>query len=198
MTSPIVRTSRRKFLQFIAASPLVASGAIEVCGMEAPSKLPDPMIWAPTDHELIKTPKEAINVFDFAPVCRTNVPPAHFGYMASGIDDEVTLRANREGFLKFQLLPRRLNDVSKVDTSVELFGTKYDSPILVCPIGGNKFFHPDGEVAVAKAARAGNNLLVLSTASNDSVEDVTYARGAPIWFQLYPSPRWEVAQALIK
>ena len=54
MTSPIVRTSRRKFLQYIAASPVVASGAIEAYGMEAPSKLPDPMIWAPTDHELIK------------------------------------------------------------------------------------------------------------------------------------------------
>ena len=82
--------------------------------------------------------------------------------------------------------------------SIRLFGTKYDSPIFVCPIGGNKFFHPDGEVAVAKAARAGNHLLILSTASNDSVEDVSNARGAPIWFQLYASPRWEVAQALIK
>jgi FMN-dependent dehydrogenase len=59
------------------------------------------------------------------------VPPAHFGYMASGIDDEVTLRAKPRGFLKFQLYPRRLNDVSKVDTGVELFGAKYDSPILV-------------------------------------------------------------------
>ena len=79
------------------------------------------------------------------------------------MDDEVTLRANREGFLKFQLRPRRLNDVSKVDTSVELFGTRYDSPIFVAPTGGNKFFHPDGEVAVAKAARAGNHLQILST-----------------------------------
>jgi 4-hydroxymandelate oxidase len=52
-------------------------------------------------------------MFDFGPVARKDVPPAHFGYMASGIDDEVTLRANREGFLKFQLRPRRLNDVSK-------------------------------------------------------------------------------------
>jgi isopentenyl diphosphate isomerase/L-lactate dehydrogenase-like FMN-dependent dehydrogenase len=118
--------------------------------------------------------------------------------MASGLDDEVTLRANREGFLKFQLNPHRLNDVSKVDTSVELFGTKYDSPIFVCPTGGNQFLHPDGEVAVAKAARAGNHLQILSTSSNYSVEDVTKARGAPIWFQLYASPRWEVAQALIK
>ncbi len=198
MTSPIVRTSRRKFLQYIAASPVVASGAIEAYGMEAPSKLPDPMIWAPTDHELIKNPKDAINVFDFEPVARKNVPPAHFGYMASGIDDEVTLRANREGFLKFQLRPRRLNDVSKVDMSIELFGAKYDSPIFVCPTGGNKFFHPDGEVAVAKAARVGNHLQVLSTSSNDSVEAVAKARGAPIWFQLYASPQWEAAQALIK
>jgi 4-hydroxymandelate oxidase len=199
MTSPIVQgTSRRRFLQFLAQSPLVASGAISAYGMEAPTKLPDPMIWAPAGGELIKSPKDAINVFDFEAVAHQNVPPAHFGYMASGIDDEVTLRANREGFLKFQLLPRRLRDVSKVDASIELFGAKFDSPIFVCPTGSNKFFHPDGELAVARAARAGNHLQILSTASNYSVEDVTTARGAPIWFQLYASPRWEVAQALIK
>jgi 4-hydroxymandelate oxidase len=198
MTSPIVCASRRKFLQYLAASPLVASGAIDVHGMEAPSKLPDPMIWGIADRELIKSPKDAINVFEFEPVARKNVPPAHFGYMASGIDDEVTLRANRDGFLKFQLRPRRLNDVSKVDMSVELFGVKYDSPVFVCPTGGNKFFDPGGEVAVAKAARVGNHLQILSTSANDSVEDVTKARGAPIWFQLYASPEWEVAQALIK
>jgi isopentenyl diphosphate isomerase/L-lactate dehydrogenase-like FMN-dependent dehydrogenase len=198
MTSLIVRASRRRFLRYLAGSPLFALGAISAYGTEAPSKLPDPMIWAPPDGELIKSPQDAINVFDFEPVAHKNIPPAHFGYMASGIDDEVTLRANREGFLKFQLLPRRLNDVSKVDTTVEIFGTKYDSPIFVCPAGGNKFFHPDGEVAVAKAARAGNHLQILSTASNNSVEEVSNARGAPVWFQLYASPRWEVAQALIK
>jgi 4-hydroxymandelate oxidase len=199
MTSPIVlASSRRHFLQYLAGSPLFVSSAISAYGIESRSKLPDPIIWAPAGDELIKSPKDAINVFDFEPVAHKNVPPAHFGYMASGIDDEVTLRANREGFLKFQLRPRRLNDVSKVDTSVELFDTKYDSPIFVCPTGGNKFFHPEGEVAVAKAARAGNHLQILSTSSNDSVEDVTKARGGPIWFQLYASPRWEVAQALIK
>src|SRR5277367_3835503 len=192
-------TSRRRFLQYCAASPLLASGAFAAKALEAPSKLPDPMTWAPPGSiDLIKAPKEAINVFDFEPVARQNVPPAHFGYMASGIDDEVTLRANRDDFKKFQLMPHRLNDVSKVDTSIELFGTKYDSPIFVCPTGGNQFFHPDGEVAVAKAARAGNHLQILSTSSNYSVDDVTKARGAPIWFQLYASPVWEVAQALIK
>jgi 4-hydroxymandelate oxidase len=199
MKPPIIRAaSRRRFLQYLAASPLFASGAFSASGTEVPSKLPDPMIWAPAGGDLIDDPKRAINVFDFEPVARQNEPPAHFGYMASGLDDEVTLRANREGFLKFQLLPRRLNDVSKVDTSIELFGTRYDSPIFVCPTGGNQFFHPDGEVAVAKAARVGNHLQILSTSSNFSVKDVTKARGAPIWFQLYASPQWEVAQALIK
>jgi 4-hydroxymandelate oxidase len=198
MTSPLVRASRRRFLQYLAASPLVTSEAIEACATEAPSKLPDPMVWAPAGGDLIKSPKEAINVFDFEPVARKNVPPAHFGYMASGIDDEVTLRANREGFLKLQLRPRRLNDVSKVDTSIELFGIRYDSPIFLCPTGGNKFFHPDGEIAVAKAARAGNHLQILSTTANEAVQAVAEARGAPIWFQLYASPQWEVAQALIK
>ena len=199
MKPPVVRAaSRRRFLLYLAASPLFASGAFSASGTEAPSKLPDPMIWAPAGGDLIDDPKHAINVFDFEPVARQNVPPAHFGYMASGLDDEVTLRANREGFLKFQLMPHRLNDVSKVDTSVELFGTKYDSPIFVCPTGGNQFFHPDGELAVARAARAGNHLQILSTSSNFSVEDVTKARGAPIWFQLYASPQWEVAQALIR
>jgi 4-hydroxymandelate oxidase len=192
-------TSRRRFLQYCAASPLLASGAVEAFGLEAPSKLPDPMLWAPPGSiDLIKTPKEAINVFDFEPIARQNTPPAHFGYMASGIDDEVTLRANREDFKKFQLMPHRLNDVSKVDTSIELFGTKYDSPIFVAPTGGNQFFHPDGELAVAKAARAGNHLQILSTSSNFSVDDVTKARGAPIWFQLYASSSFDVAKALIK
>src|SRR5580693_3126355 len=199
MASRIVRaTNRRRFLQYLAASPLFASSGLPAWGEEAPSKLPDPMIWTQAAAEPIKNPKEAINVFDFEPAAFKNVPPAHFGYMASGLDDEVTLRANREGFLKFQLLPRRLHDVSKVDMSVEIFGTKYDSPIFVCPTGGNQFFHPDGELAVARAARAGNHLQILSTSSNYSVEDVTTARGAPVWFQLYASPRWEVAQALIK
>src|SRR5215217_1587503 len=143
-------SSRRHFLKFLAGSPLFASGAVSALAGESPSKLPDPMMWAPQNlEELIKSPKQAINVFDFEPVCRKNVPPAHFGYMASGIDDEVTLRANREGFLKFQLRPRRLVDVSKVDMSVDILGTTYNSPICVAPIGGNRAYHPEGEEAVA-------------------------------------------------
>ena len=150
-------TSRRRFLKFLAASPLFAYGGFSAFAGEGPTagiKLPDPIMWAPLRTEdLIKTPKDAINVFDFEPVCRTNVPPAHFGYMASGVDDEATLRANREGFMKFQLRPRRVVDVSKVDMSTEVLGVKYDTPIIVAPVGGQKAFYSGGEIEDRKSTR---------------------------------------------
>ena len=187
--------SRRLFLQFLAASPFYASSTLAAFAAETPSRLPDPMIWAPRDLDhLISAPKDAINVFDFEPVMHKNVSPGHFGYMASGIDDEVTLRANREGFLKFQLRPRRLVDVSKVDMSADILGVKYASPIIVAPTGGHKAYHPDGEVGVAKAAKAGNHLMILSTQTSTSIEDVTAARGQPIWYQLYATNKFEVAK----
>jgi 4-hydroxymandelate oxidase len=193
--------SRRKFLQYLAGSPLLAAGGFSAFageGFMPGTKLPDPLMWAPMRAEdLIASPKQAINVFDFEPVCRKNVPPAHFGYMASGIDDEVTLRANREGFLKFQLRPRRLVDVSKLDMSVDILGVKYSSPIVLAPIGGQRSFHDEGEVACARAAKAGNHLQILSTATSTGVEDVTAARGAPLWYQLYATNKWEVAQAMV-
>jgi 4-hydroxymandelate oxidase len=186
--------SRRRLLQFLAASPLFARGALAE-GLR-PS---DPVDWAPRDPDkLIADPTQALDVFDFEPVMKKNVPPAHFGYMATGADDEVTLRANREGFRKFELRPRRLVDVSKVDISAEILGTKYDSPIVIAPTGSNRAFHADGEIAVAKAAKAGNHLQILSTVATTSIEDATAARGAPVWFQLYTTQRWEVTEGLVK
>jgi isopentenyl diphosphate isomerase/L-lactate dehydrogenase-like FMN-dependent dehydrogenase len=202
MVDSKIRTeSRRRFLEFLAGSPLLAWPGLSgfaADGPLAPSKLPDPIMWAPMRTEdLIASPKDAINVFDFEPLARKNVPPAHFGYMASGIDDEVTLRANREGFLKFQLRPRRLVDVSKVDLSTEILGVRYASPIIVAPVGGQKSFHPEGEIAVARGARPGNHLMILSTATTSSVEEVTAARGAPVWYQLYATNKWDVAKAFV-
>src|SRR3954470_13327682 len=189
---------RRRFMQFLAASPLVASVPAAAQVLMPKSRQSDPAMWAPLEADkLIKSPKEAINVFDFEPVARQNVPPSHFGYMASGIDDEVTLRANREGFLKFQFRPRRLVDVSKVDMSVDILGVRYPSPIVVAPIGGQRSFHADGEVATARGAKAGNHLQILSTATSTGPEEVTEARGAPLWYQLYATNKWDVAKAFV-
>ena len=102
--TPIVdrATSRRRFIQFLAASPLFAGTGLSALAGEPSPQLPaDPFVWAPRDYDhLIASPKEALDVFDFEPVMHKNVPPAHFGYMASGVDDDVTLRANRAGFLE--------------------------------------------------------------------------------------------------
>ncbi len=194
---------RRQFLQWMSASPLLAIPGVTSFAAEnpvyAPNRLPDPIMWSPrTLDRLITSPKEAINVFDFEAVARSRVPPAHFGYMAAGIDDDVTLRANREAFLKFYLRPRRMVDVSKVDMSVEIFGIKYDNPIFISPTGGNKAYHADGEIAVSRAAKAGNHLQMLSTAATISINDAVAARGAPVWFQLYATSDRDIAYALVK
>jgi isopentenyl diphosphate isomerase/L-lactate dehydrogenase-like FMN-dependent dehydrogenase len=186
--------SRRCFLQFLATSPLFAHSALAE-GLR-PS---DPMDWAPRDFDkLISDPTQALDVFDFEPVMKMNVPPAHFGYMATGVDDEATLRANRDGFRKFELRPRRLVDVSIVDMSTEIFGYRYDSPIVIAPTSSNRAFHPDAEIAVAKAAKIGNHAYMLSTVATTSIEDAVAARGAPVWFQLYTTQRWAVAEGLVK
>src|SRR5439155_20893392 len=97
MSSLDQATSRRRFLQFLAASPLFAYGGFSAFAGEGPTagtKLPDPIMWAPLRTEdLIKSPKDAINVIDFEPVCRANVPPAHSGDVTSAVEDEVPLPA---------------------------------------------------------------------------------------------------------
>ncbi len=191
---------RRRFLKFLAGSPLLAGipGAALAQAMMPREMFADPLMWSPQDpSRLIKDPKEAINVFDFEPVMQQKVPPAHFGYMASGVDDDATLRANREGFQKFQLRPRRMVDVSKIDMSTDILGVRYPSPIILAPVGGQKAFHAEGEVAAARAARVGNHLQILSTVTTSSVEEVTAARGAPIWYQLYATNKFEVAKAFV-
>jgi 4-hydroxymandelate oxidase len=191
--------SRRRFLQFLAASPLLAQAGAAALAEGLPARPADPLSWAPRDLDtLIADPKQALDVFDFEPVARKNLPPAHFGYMATGADDEVTLRANREGFLKFQLRPRRLVDVDSIDMKAEILGDTYDSPIVIAPTGSNRAFHPDGELAVARAAKIGNHLQILSTVATTSIEDAIVARAAPVWFQLYPTDRWEVTAALVR
>jgi 4-hydroxymandelate oxidase len=195
------QAARRALLRWLAAAPLLAGAVPRALAENAatPSRPPDPMVWAPRDpHNVISEPRQALSVLDFEPAAREALSPSHFGYLATGIDDEVTLRANRAGFEKFQLRPRRLVDVSRVDLGIEILGQRWGSPIAIAPTASNRAFHADGELAVARAARAGNHLQILSTLATASIEQAIEARGAPVWFQLYPTNRWEVAEALAK
>ena len=191
---------RRQLMKWLAASPLLGLGTPESLFSQELGRRPDPMVWTSNTNivdDLIKSPAEEINVFDFEPVAYKNVPPAHFGYMAAGIDDEVTLRANRQSFLKYQLRPRRLRDVSSIDTSVSLLGKKWKTPIIMSPTGGNKAYNPDGELAVCRAAKNGGFLNVLSSAASTSIEDAIEARQGDVWYQLYATSSLEVAKKVV-
>ena len=174
--------SRRGFLRFLASSPLLAYPGLSF-GQESPP---------------ITDPQDAINVFDFHQAAEATLPIAHYGYLATGTDDDGTVRANRDGFDKFQFRTRRLIDVSHIDTSIELMGTKWETPIVIAPTGSQKAFHPEGEIAVARAAREKGHLQILSTVTTTGVEEVTEARGAPIWYQLYPSSEWSITKRLLE
>jgi len=150
------------------------------------------------DRPPIASAAEALDVFDFEPIARQKLPPAHWGYLATGTDDDGTIRADREGFSRYQLRVRRLVDVSKIDMSVNLLDRKWETPIVLCPVGSQKAFHPEGEVAAARAAKAKKHLQVLSTVTTTSVEDVNEARGEPVWFQLYQRQDWNQTRQMIK
>jgi isopentenyl diphosphate isomerase/L-lactate dehydrogenase-like FMN-dependent dehydrogenase len=141
---------------------------------------------------------EPLNILEWREAARRALPPAHFGYIETGVDDDATLRENTEAFRRIPLRPRRLVDVTKVDLSVELFGRRWPTPIVFQPCGSQKAFHPDGERAVARAARERNVLQVLSTASTTSIEDVHQERGEPGWFQLYATNQWAVTERLVR
>jgi 4-hydroxymandelate oxidase len=189
MTSfPVSIHHRRAFLRFLAGSPFVASlGGIRAFGQHAPELA-----------GVITDPKEALNVMDFEEAAHRKVLPGHWAYMASGVDDDLTLRANREGYRHVQLRPRRLHDATKVDMRRELFGTLYNSPIYTCPTGGERSFSPDGELAVARATQARGTMQVLSTATSTGVEDVNAAHGRPVWYQLYAPNKWEACEQIVK
>jgi 4-hydroxymandelate oxidase len=177
--------NRRNFLKFLAASPLFAG-------------LPAAAWQTHTLDEVLANPKDALDLMDFEAAALKALPPAHWGYMTSGVDDNLTRDLNHEAYKRIQLRPRKLIDVSKIDTHVELFGTAWESPIFLCPVGAQGMFHADGEVGVARAAQAKKTLQILSTVTSHSVEDVIKARGGPVWYQLYAVSNWGFTEKVAK
>jgi isopentenyl diphosphate isomerase/L-lactate dehydrogenase-like FMN-dependent dehydrogenase len=152
----------------------------------------------PYAPQAIAKASEAINVFDFHEVAKQKLMPGHYTFMSLGTDDAGTLLANREGFKKIQLRMRRLVDVRNIDTSIELFGQRYPLPILIAPCSRQKAFHPEGELATARAAKSKGVEQILSTVSSTAIEEVNEARGRPIWYQLYPGSTWQATRTLVK
>ncbi len=152
----------------------------------------------PLPREIIEEASAAIDVFDFEPVAERNLSPAHYTYLSMGVQHEATLRANQSAFERFQLRPRRLVDVRQVDTRTDVLGTRLSSPILLAPCGSQRAFHPEGELAVARAARRIDHGMILSTGSSTPIEEVADARGEAPWFQLYTARVWPATRAQLR
>lgn len=177
---------RREFLKFLAASPFAARAfGQDDAGFRTAAAVPT-------------SPADVPSVAEFEELARAKLPPAHLGYLMTGVDDDLTLAANRQGFQKWDLRPRRLVDVSKTDIRTEMFGVPWDSPIFLCPVGAQRAFHPEGELAVARAAKAKKHVQILSTVTSYSVEEVRDALGAAPWYQLYMPTTWDATERMVR
>jgi 4-hydroxymandelate oxidase len=154
------RQAIRSFLQFVASSPLLADRKF--------SELADPLL------------KQA-NVFDFAKLAKAKLDPIAWDYLDEGSDDEVSLRANRQDFNNIVIRPHFLrHDVSKIDTSVTLFGKQLTQPIYLTVTGGKNCFVPNGERETALAARTTNSMMITSGGIGDVVLS---GKGPQVWWQ---------------
>jgi 4-hydroxymandelate oxidase len=176
-------SSRRQFLSFLAASPAIA-WAQQISSEERSA--------------IIAIAQEALNVKDFEEIAQQKLPPAHWGYLSTGVDDDRTTRANMAAFSRIELRPRRLVDVSHTDIRTEVFGSVFDAPIFLCPASYQRMFHPDAELGSARAARSKNTLQILSTGTSVAYEEVAKARGAAPWYQFDMPLRWEDTEKVVK
>ena len=130
------------------------------------------------------------------------LPPRAFDYVAGGAGGEDTMRANREAFYRWRIVPRMLCDVSQRDLSVDLLGTRLPAPVLLGPVGVQGIVHSDAEIATARAATSLGLPFVLSTVSSRSIEEVAKATdgfpGAPRWFQLYWGKNPELTASMLQ
>ncbi len=141
---------------------------------------------------------QVLNVMEFEALARDALPPAHFGYIATGADDDRTVQRNHDAFSHYEIRARRFVDVSGAEASRKVLGATWTSPIYLSAVSGQRAFHPDAELGTARAARSRSMQMMLSGVGSTAVEPVTEARGAPVWQQLYPTDDWTVTQGLVR
>ena len=205
--------ARRNLLRFLAASPLAATPAaastiaalLAGLAQDAHAQSYDAIRSARRalgPDGIITSPADALDIFEFEPAAKKALfaagAPAHWGYLASGVDGDVTRDANHTAYERYNIRVRRLIDARKVDTSVRIFGETWASPIFACPVSSLGAFNAEAGVAVARAAGKRKQQMILSTVDNASIVDVNKAHGSPAWFMLYPTDDWNVTRSLVK
>jgi lactate 2-monooxygenase len=130
---------------------------------------------------------------------RETLAAGPFGYVYGGAGAGETMEANLQGFRQYRLRPRICSDVSKREIGIDLFGRKANVPFLLAPIGVNSIFHPDAELAPAKAAAKFGVPYVLSNVASTEMEKIAEVMGEALrWFQLYPPKSEELTQSFLR
>jgi len=178
-----MKYTRRNMLQTITAMTGAAMLPLESEAKRVPVKhlknetfLPDS---DPGDLD------ELINLFDFEKKAEGVMPKMAYEYVASGAADENTLKWNREALDKIKIQTHVLNDVSKIDTKVSIFGQELAYPILIAPSAFHKIMHPEGEKATAHGAGLASTTYVVSSFTTTPIEEIAKVATQPLWFQLY-------------
>jgi len=139
-----------------------------------------------------------LNVMDFEAIALSKLPPAHFGYIATGVDDDATVVRNHIAFADYQIRARRFFDVTSISLATSVFGTAWHSPVYISAVSSQRAFNREGEIVTARAAATRSSHMMLSNVASLPLERVTEARGAPVWQQLYATDDWEVAKGVIR
>ena len=126
-----------------------------------------------------------VNIFEFQELAEQGLPKAEADFIAGGATDEITLRRTRAAFDSIMLRPRMLVDISQRDLSTTVLGQRIEFPVMLDPTGGHGRAHPEGELATARAAGAMGTVMLLSSGSTYTLEEVSEAASGPIWFQQY-------------
>ena len=152
--------SRRRFLRYLALSPALASPVFMGGSLRKALSLDfddPPAERSSSSSESIASAEQALDVMEFEALARKRLPPAHFAYLATGVDDDATVRLNHEAYQHIEIRSRRLIDVDQLDSSVELFGTRWETPIFLCPVSSMKVFDP--RVKLLWLVRPRNNII---------------------------------------
>ena len=140
----------------------------------------------------------ALNLLELEALARVKLAESAFDYYASGADDEVTLRRNREAFEELSIHYRVLVDVTVRAMATTVLGHPISMPVVLAPTAFHRMAHPDGELATVRAAGGAQTAMVLSSLSNTNVEDVVAASTGPVFFQLYVYRDRGVTEALVR
>lgn len=193
-----VSEQRRRFLTWLAASPLcalpgVTASAPYLVEGESAADVSDRLF-----SQIIDSPDQALSLFDFERVAARNLPPAHFGYLASATDDGKMREINRAAFDQYDIRMTRLHGEGRPSLTTDLFGQTFNAPFFMSPVSSLRAFHPEGELAIARAAREANIPMSISTFSSTAIEQVNDAYGTPVWFQLYLQSQFQASKELVE